>query len=202
MYRHWFLSVALVGLGASNASASTIVLSGFLNDSGNPFLVGPGPSLDPPLFGDDFEIANNTALHPLTLSIGGMVTFTSHGFAAGGADPYFTLFSGTGTGATFVDSNFVQAFSTGGDFSLNLSLAAGDYMLAMGAFANMSFAENDPSLFTLGDGFVALGQPDLLGTYYYELEILTPDVQAAEPSSLFLIALAGAAALGSRRRQS
>jgi hypothetical protein len=200
MYQRWFLSLVVIGLSASSASAATIGLSGFLNDAGNPFLVGPLQSPDPPLFGDDFEIANNTALHPITITVAGTVTFTSLGFAAGGVDPYFTLFSGTGPGAVFVDSNFVQAFSTGGDFSLSFDLAAGDYTVAMGAFANMSFAEN-LGAGTLGDGFTALGGPSFLGTYYYELEILTPDSQVAEPSSLTLIALAGAAAIGSRRRK-
>lgn len=201
MYQRWFLSFAVIGLTATTASAGTIGLSGFLNDPGNPFLVGPGLSPDPPLFGDDFEIANNTAVHPITIPFGGMVTFNSLGFAAGGVDPYFTLFSGSGTAALFEESNFLQAFSTGGDFSLTFALPSGDYMVAIGAFANMSFAENNPAFPTLGDGFIGLGQPGLLGTYYYELEILTPDVQVAEPSSLLLIVLFGAAALGSRRKR-
>jgi hypothetical protein len=197
MHKRWLLSLVLIGLTATTAGAGTIGLSGFLNDTTSPFLVGPGPSPDPPLFGDDFEIANNTALHPITIPVGGMVTFTSLGFAAFGVDPYFTLFSGTGD---VVGSNFDQAFSTGGDFSLTFALPAGSYTVAMGAFANMSFAEN-LGAGTLGDGFVALGQPGLLGTYYYELEILTPDAQVAEPSSLILVALAAAAALRSRRRK-
>jgi hypothetical protein len=182
---------------ASTAGAGTITLSGFLNDPASAFLVGPGVSPDPPLFGDDFEIANNTALHPISVPVAGLVTFTSLGFAAGGVDPYFTLFSGIGSGATFVGSNFTEAFSTGGDFSLTFSLAAGNYTVAMGAFANLSFAEN-LGVGSLGDGFIGLGQPDFLGNYYYELEVVTPDAAAPEPSSLALLALTGIVFLGSR----
>ena len=209
MCKRWFLSLVILGLTASSASAATIVLSGFLNDPANPFLVGPGPDgSNAPSFVDDFDVANNTALHPITIPVAGSVTFTSLGFASGGVDPYFTLFSGTGPGAVFFDSNFFQAFSTGGDFSLTFSLAAGDYTIAMGAFANQSFAENNPDADpTLGDGFTALGGPGFLGfsnPYYYELEVefATNGTPASEPSSLALLALAGAAALRSRRRRS
>jgi hypothetical protein len=34
------------------------------------------------------------------------------------------------------------AFSSGGDFGYSISLAAGAYRLAIGVFANLSFAEN------------------------------------------------------------
>jgi hypothetical protein len=203
MRKKGFLSLLAIGLSASTASATTIVLSGYVDDAGNPYLVGPGPSgSNSPSFVDDFEIANNTALHPITVPVAGLVSFTSLGFAAGGIDPYFTLFSGTGPGALFVDSNYDEAFSTGGDFSHTFALSAGDYTVAMGTFANMSFAENNPDADpTLGDGFTGLGGPSFLGfgnTYYYELEISTAASPVAEPSS-FLIALASAAALGFRR---
>jgi hypothetical protein len=50
----------------------------------------------------------------------------------------------------------------------------------MGAYANLSFAEN-LGVGSLGDGFIGLGQPDFLGNYYYELEVVTPDAAAPEP---------------------
>jgi hypothetical protein len=206
MRKHAFLSLILIALSASFASATTIVVSGYLDDAANPFLVGPGPDgSNAPSFVDDFDIANNTALHPITIPVAGAVTFTSLGFATGGVDPYFTLFSGTGPDAQFVDSNYVHAFSIGGDFSMTLSLAAGDYTVAMGAFANMSFAENNPDADpTLGDGFTALGGPFYLGVdnpYYYKLaiELETNGTSVAEPSSLALLGLAGAAAIRWRR---
>ena len=68
------------------------------------------------LFGDDFEIANNVALHTFSVAAPGSFNFDSNGYDAGGIDPYFTLF-GTGPTATFLASNYDQAFSTGGRLS-------------------------------------------------------------------------------------
>lgn len=114
------------------------------------------------------------AIHVLTVSTAGSVSVVSSGYTAGGVDPYFTLFSGTGAGALFVDSNFDEAFSTGGDFSLSFNLARGDYTPALGVFANMSFVENSGSG-TLGDGFTGLGGPGYLGDYGYHLTMTMPD---------------------------
>jgi hypothetical protein len=195
-----------------SAAAAAITLSGFLNDSGNTALVGSDPAPSPPSFVSDSAIANNVALYPISVPFTGFVQFDSNGFAAGGVDPYFTLFSGTGNGATFVDSNYVQAFSTGGDFLLTFSLAAGSYTVALGAFANLSIAENYGSG-SLGDGFIGLGEPGSLGTLtstsfsFYELVVTTPDGPGpplSEPSSviLLLLGLAAAAAVGKRHMQS
>ncbi|MCK7479858.1 MAG: DVUA0089 family protein [Candidatus Moduliflexus flocculans] len=116
----------------------------------------------------------DVAIYQLNLPVGGNTTFDSNGFAGGGADPYFTLFSGLGPSATFLYSNYDQAFSTGGDFLYVLPPTAGDYTVAMGVFANMSYAEN-LGAGALGDGFIGLGSPDLLGSYYYELGVTRPD---------------------------
>ena len=175
------------------AQADTFTFSGFLNDPGNTALVGS--DLAAPLFDNDNDIANNVALYAFSLTTAGTVNFLSEGFALGGIDPYFTLFSGTGNAATFVDSNFVQAFSTGGDFNLNEALGVGDYTIAMGVFANMSSAENSGSG-TLGNGFIGLGEPGSLGDYSYKLRVTTPSETPAvpEPSYTVVVAL-GAAAL-------
>ena len=162
-----------------NAEAQAITFNGYLNNPGNTALIGS--DVGAPHFGNDFEIANNVALYVIPVPTGGTVNFRSVGFAAGGVDPYFTLFRGTGSSATFVASNYAQAFSTGGDFNLSFSLTPGDYTVAMGAFANMSFAEN-LGTGTLGDGFIALGEPDALGNYYYELQINLGQQTTAVPS--------------------
>ncbi len=84
--------------------------------------------------------------------------------AGGGFDPYVSLFSGTGSTATFVASNDDGVCPPGtiadalcGDSTLVTGvLPAGSYTLAISAFLNMSLAENLGSG-TLGDGFVGLG---------------------------------------------
>lgn len=186
------LSAALaLAICASAGSANAAVLldvSGFLNDPGNAHLVGSGPAPDGPLFTDDFDIANNVAVYALTLVSPAAVTFESLGFAAGGVDPYFTLFAGaTPAVATFVASNFGQAFGAGGDFLITLPLVAGDYLLALGAFANMSFAEN-LGAGTFADGFIGLGEPDVLGNSYYRLNVRTTTGDVPEPTMAALLA--------------
>jgi hypothetical protein len=192
----------LAGLATHAAASYAVTFSGYVNDAANPALVHS--DLEAALFGDDFEIANNVALHTFSVAAPGNYNFDSNGFDAGGIDPYFTLFSGTGGGATFLASNYDQAFSTGGDFLINLALAAGDYTIALGTFANMSLAENNPDADPdLGDGFTFLGGPGFLGNYYYELSVNIgePPPPVPEPGSLVLL-LTGLAMVGaSRRRQ-
>ena len=195
-------TLVMMFASVDGAAAAVITLSGLLNDPGNAALRGSGPAPSPPLFGDDLAIANNVALYQLSVSSAGFVQFDSNGFAAGGVDPYFTLFSGTGSGATFLGSNFAQAISTGGDFLLTFSLAAGSYTVALGVFENLSFAENAGSG-NLGDGFIGLGEPASLGNSFYELAITTPDGPGpplSEPSSVILLLLGLAATVAIRRR--
>lgn len=190
-----------LGFAVGTTQAATVTLRGYFDDPANTALVGY--DLGPPLFGDDWEIANNVALYPLSVPIAGLVTFTSYGYAAGGADPYFTLFQGNGAAATFLGSNYAQAFSTGGDFSIAFDLAAGGYQIAMSVFANMSVSENYGSG-TLGDGFSAFGMPGDQRSWYYELGVTLPDQpQVAEPCTLLLTVpgLVGLAGLRKKMRR-
>jgi hypothetical protein len=177
----------LWAVGHVPAVSAATTYSGFLDDQANLALVGS--DLGAPEFGDDFEIANNVAVYSFSLAAPGNVTFDSNGFAAGGVDPYFTLFAGGDDGATVLASNYDQAFSTGGDFLIALALAAGDYRFALGAFANMSVAENS-GFGTYGDGFTFLGGPDFLGNSYYELVVDTGLTPVPEPSTAWLMTLA------------
>ena len=190
----------LAGLATHAAASHAVTFSGYVNDAANPALVHS--DLGPALFGDDFEIANNVALHTFSVAAPGNFNFDSNGFDAGGIDPYFTLFSGTGPTATFLASNYDQAFNTGGDFLINLALAAGDYTIALGTFANQAFAENNPDADpSLGDGFTFLGGPGFVGNYYYELTVdLGEPPPVPEPGSLMLL-LTGIAMVGARRRR-
>jgi hypothetical protein len=186
-----------LGLVTGTAQATITTYSGFVNVPANAALVGS--DLGPALFGNDNEIANNVALYNMLVPVSGTVDFVSKGFAAGGVDPYFTLFQGSGNSATFLGSNYDQAFSTGGDFTLSYALAAGTYTVALGTFAKMSLAENYGTG-TLGDGFIGLGEPDSLRRSYYELAVNTP---VPEPSTLLLLGagLAGMVAYRKKMRQ-
>ena len=175
----------------ATAAGATTTLSGNLGDPGNAALVGS--DLGPPDFTDDNAVANNVALYVFTVNHAGTVSVVSTGFAAGGVDPYFSLFAGSGASATFVDSNNAQATTTGGDFTWTGSLAVGSYEIALGPYDNMSFAEN-LGVGTLGDGFIALGEPGSLGDGSYSLELTTP---VPEPTAPWLMAV-GLAALATR----
>ena len=67
-----------------------------------------------------------TLMQSLPVPFGCTVTFDSNGFDAGGADPYFTLFAGSDNSAIFLGSNYDPAFTTGGNFNLSYTLAAGN----------------------------------------------------------------------------
>jgi hypothetical protein len=189
---------ALVLAAVATTSGAATTLSGNLGDAGNGALVGS--DLGAPDFTDDNAKANNVALYTFTVAQNGLVSLVSTGFATGGVDPYFTLFTGTGASASFLDSNYTQAFSTGGDFSWSATLAAGSYEIALGSFANMSFAENLGSG-TLGDGFTMLGDPNSLFDGSYSLTLTTAEAPPiAEPSTAWLL-LAGAAVFATRIRR-
>ena len=193
MIRNALAGLALAAAGTVAGAATTF--AGNLGDPGNAALVGS--DLGAPDFSSDNAIANNVALYVFTVALDGTVSITSTGFAAGGIDPYFTLFAGSGAGATIVDSNYTQAvYGGGGDFTWAGTLAAGSYEIALGAFENMSYAEN-PGGYALGDGFSGLGDPNSLHDGGYSLTVTTP---VPEPAAAWLMLL-GAAALATRVRK-
>ncbi|MBL8307936.1 MAG: DVUA0089 family protein [Rubrivivax sp.] len=175
---------ALMLLLAAASQAQSVVYSGRLDDPGNAALVGS--DLGAPSFVDGRAVANNVALYIFDVLSPGLVTIQSSGFAAGGIDPYFSLFAGAGSTASFVDSNYAQAFSTGGDFVFSAMLPAGTYRMALGAFANMSRAEN-LGTGSLADGFTGLGAPMYLGDGSYHLTLNSP---VPEPAAWGLLAVA------------
>lgn len=186
----WLGSLAAVFICATPAHAVTY--SGNFGDPGNIALVGS--DLGSASFTDADAVSNNVALYDLVVPVTETVSITSTSFAAGGADPYLTLFQGSGGAATFFDSNYNQAFSTGGDLDYSATLAKGSYEVALGVFANLSFAENFGSG-TLADGFTGLGDPGSLGNGGYEVKVSMPiSAPEIDPSSAAgaLTLLAGA----------
>ena len=200
------LVALLLALSAAISNAATF--SGSLADGGNSALVGS--DLGGALFDSDADIALNVALYSIVVPTTSFVTIASTGYAAGGVDPYFTLFTGGGLDASFLASNYLQAFNPdgpGGDFTYSGKLAAGTYQIALGTFANLSFAENYSGVpgydYRLGDGFTGLGEADSLGTSAYSLDVTLVAVAVAEPGAELmllggLLVVAGAQA---RRRR-
>ena len=186
-------AIAAAWLIAGPVAAANLQFSGRFDDAANSALVAS--DLGAPSFIDDSAIANNVALYDFVLPMAGAVTVTSTQFTLGGVDPYVSLFEGTGGAATWVASNYAQAFSTGGDVVLSLPLAVGHYRLAIGAFANLSFAENTGAG-TLADGFTGLGSAASLGDASYRIVVTTP---VPEPATYVLWAIGLLGALVSRR---
>lgn len=194
------LVLLCVALTSGVARADTIIHSGFFSDPGNTALMWS--DMGAPRFLGETEIANNVALYDLTIPNAGTVEFRSKGYAAGGAAPYFTLFSGTlasPAAATFVTSSY---FDSDIDFNVSTALGVGTYVIALGVWVNMSFAENY-GVGTLNDGFICLGEPGYLPDGYYELEVTRPDGEhppIPEPTTMLLVG-SGLAGLSRLRRR-
>lgn len=114
------------------------------------------------VFITSFTLLAPTAVTIQTWSFGGGTNAAGTVIAAGGFDPYVSLFSGAGAAATFIASNDDGLCPPGhaapacADSTLTSGLlAAGTYTLALTLPSNFSFAENIGSG-TLGDGFIGL----------------------------------------------
>lgn len=138
MTTRWRLRLFGVTLLAMAPLAAAQVPAGRVNDAANATLVGS--NLGAPRFGGPNGVADSVAPYAFSLPLPGQVPIERTGYAAGGADPTFSLFrvAGAGAGASFIDSNWVQAF------------------------ASLSFTENTGGG-GLAAGFVGLGQPGALG---------------------------------------
>jgi len=181
------MAAALI-LCIASVQAEAVVHTGNFGDIANSALVGS--DLGAASFVDINAVVNNVAVYTFTLSSAGLAEIESTSTAAGGAELYFTLFSGLGGAGTFVDSNYNQAFTTGGDFVYTANLAPGDYTLAVGVFANLSFAEN-LGTGTLADGFTAFGDQSWLGDGSYAVSITTPGIPEPATAALFAGGLLG-----------
>jgi hypothetical protein len=186
-------------------AASAATYSGNFGDASNTALVGS--DLGAASFTDAYAIANNVALYNLVVNTAETVEIQSTAFASGGADPYFSLFQGSGGSAVFLASNYDQAFSTGGDFDYSGLLTAGHYEIALGVSANESFAENYGTG-TLADGFIGLGDPGSLGNGSYAIQVTmksgqplaAPEIDATSMSTALTLLAGSILVLTGRRR--
>jgi len=206
----------IVAIGQPPARAGVLFFSGDLRTDATVLDCGSGCTLGPADSDGDFAqwaavVANFTLstsgpVQAITYSYGGGVSLGGHAVAAGGLEPYLSLFDSSGN---FLSSTFfgttcpAGANSLGGNcFDVLLDagvLAPGSYILTLTAFENLSFAEN-LGMGTLADGFTGLGSLGPGESLNYAFDLVMPDIPTPEPGSGALLSVCFVAALTLRRR--
>lgn len=182
-----------------------VILAGEISITGS--LIPDDPN---DVFTYPFTLSSDTGLVVQSWGYGGGMNAAGTTIPGGGFDGYLSLFVGTGLTATFLASNDDGGCPPGTpapscrDPRLALSVPAGDYVLAVSTFGNMSFAENYGAG-TLGDGFVGLGSyfdwenlSDRTPEFAVDISITSSDtLLIPEPSPLVLVvtSLAGLAGM-------
>jgi len=156
---------------------------------------------------DSFTVSSTTSMEAITYSYAGGTSLTGANVAAGGLEPYLSLFDSSGN---FLASTFfgttcpAGANSVGGNcFDVLLdggTLTPGTYFIALTAFENMSFAEN-LGAGNLSDGFTGLGNLGTGENLNYAFDVILPQNVSTtpEPASIALLAI-GSACLALRKR--
>jgi len=187
---------ALLPLFAVALQASTISLTGNLNpdDANDVFLY-------------QFTTTTTSDLSFQSWGYDGGTNAAGHVIPAGGFDPYLTVFLGSGPTATFLQSNDDGCFTCADPALTLLGQPGGTYTVALTAFDNFSFAENSGGFYTLGDGFIGLGnyydvRTDTVRSNAFALDITSSAgfAPAPEPGTVSLLA-AGAALMFIFRRK-
>ena len=206
----------LFAAGQTPARAGVLFYSGNLRTDATVLDCGSACTLGPADSDGDFAqwaaVVANFALSTaglvqvITYGFGGGTSLGGQAIAAGGLEPYLSLFDATGN---FLTSTFAGttcpagANSVGGNcFDVLLDagvLAPGSYTLTLTAFENLSFAEN-LGTGTLADGFTGLGSLGPGENLDYAFDLVVPDVPAPEPGSAALLSVCLAALLALRKR--
>lgn len=159
-------------------------------------------------YSTSFTLAAPQAVSAITYGYAGGTSATGAVVAAGGLEPYLSLFNSSGN---FLESTYfgitcpAGAGSVSGncyDVKLDAgTLAAGTYSLVLSAYLNMSLAENTGSG-TLADGLTGLGNLALNESlnYAFDLNIGGKPASVPEPSTLLLVFGSALMAVITRRR--
>jgi hypothetical protein len=159
----YLLATALLAAWLAPAEANTISFLGNLRTGATFTSCGAGCTLGPSNTDADyaqwapavagFHVSAASAMTAITFGYGGGTNGAGMSIAQGGFEPYLSLFDASGV---FLASTFGATCPVGGHTNTNSgqcfdvlldggALAAGDYQIAISAFENMSFAENNGS---------------------------------------------------------
>jgi hypothetical protein len=194
---------------AAPARADVLFYSGNLRSNANITGCGPGCTLDPindsdatwaqwGAFSTNFVLNNPFDVTAVTYSYGGGASLTGPIVLAGGFEPYFSLFDGSGNflASTFLGVTCPPGANTFKGFCYDVKfdagvLPAGSYTLVLSEYSNISFAENGGSTYKLADGMTGLG--NLNGTenlnFAFDLSLPAATTATPEPSSGELLLL-------------
>jgi hypothetical protein len=209
---------------AAPARADVVFYSGNLRSNANITSCGAGCTLDPindpdinyaqwAAFSTNFVLNSPFDVTAVTYSYGGGTSLTGPIVPAGGFEPNFSLFDGSGnfltsnsssgTGTCPAGANTFNGFCY--DVKLDAGvLAAGSYTLVLSEFTNISMAENYGPPSKLADGMTGLG--NLYGTenlkFAFDLNLPASTTATPEPASgvLLLMGIALLAVARPRRR--
>lgn len=205
------LTLVALASAAPRMAANTIFFSGNLRTDANVTGCGQSCTLGPSdsdfdyaqfaAVVDTFTVTSTTTMTAVSYSYGGGTSQSGHTVAAGGLEPYLSLFDAAGNflastylattcpaGANTYDGNCYDVELDGG------TLTAGTYYIALTAYANMSFAENYGAG-NLSDGFTGLGGLALDEDLHYAFDVILPSNTVPppvvpEPNYVFLAGIA------------
>lgn len=150
-----------------------------------------------------FQVYTTTTMEAISYSFGGGTSLTGASVAAGGLEPYLSLFD---SGGNFLSSTFFGTTcppgsgTVGGNcYDVELDggiLTPGVYSIALTAYENMSSAENGSGSL-LSDGFTGLGNLGNGENLNYAFDVVLPEnvppvvPSVPEPSPAILLTTGG-----------